>query len=373
MVLAVVVMAAVRALTGQPVTLLIFAAVLAMISNLAVNEPDLSRRRATTAAHDPSGGRRGHRRDAARAAPPRRGRRVRRRDHGGGVRPPVRSARLRAGHGRVHAVLLHPVPPGPSGGAAVAAGRGRRPGWVRRCSCAGTCSPSGTTGRWPGCCAPSAHTSTASSSRPPALLAAAGGPADRVESALQDTRRRRTRLNRTALLVADRLDRLAPEGSGAEDPTGRTRTGPGSGCWTSSWPPSGWPSPRAGSRRSAVRTAVTATSSWTACARSPRRRRPGHRTRWCPRCWTSRAGAVVALTEETAGKRERTQRVAFAVHRLANALGGRRAAVRRGGVDGERIPTAGRPPPTIPPLDPEASAPDVRREATTPSRRLRCA
>jgi hypothetical protein len=49
MVLAVVVMAAVRALTGQPVTLLIFAAVLAMISNLAVNEPDLSRRRATTA------------------------------------------------------------------------------------------------------------------------------------------------------------------------------------------------------------------------------------------------------------------------------------------------------------------------------------
>ena len=42
MLLAVLVMAAVsRALTGQPVTLLIFAAVLAMISNLAVNEPDL--------------------------------------------------------------------------------------------------------------------------------------------------------------------------------------------------------------------------------------------------------------------------------------------------------------------------------------------
>ena len=49
MALAVTVMAGVRALTGQPVTLLIFAAVLAMISNLAVNEPDLPRRRATTA------------------------------------------------------------------------------------------------------------------------------------------------------------------------------------------------------------------------------------------------------------------------------------------------------------------------------------
>ena len=49
MVLAVAVMAGVRALTGQPVTLLIFAAVLAMISNLAVNEADLGRRRATTA------------------------------------------------------------------------------------------------------------------------------------------------------------------------------------------------------------------------------------------------------------------------------------------------------------------------------------
>ena len=45
MLLAVLVMAGVRALTGQPVTLLIFAAVLAMISNLAVNEPDLPRRR----------------------------------------------------------------------------------------------------------------------------------------------------------------------------------------------------------------------------------------------------------------------------------------------------------------------------------------
>ena len=44
-----------------------------------------------------------------------------------------------------------------------------------------------------------------------ALLAAAGGPADRVERARRDTRRRRARLNTTALLVADRLDRLGAD------------------------------------------------------------------------------------------------------------------------------------------------------------------
>jgi hypothetical protein len=51
MVLAVVVVAAVRALLApaEPVTVLLFAGVLAMVSNLAVNEPDLPRRRVTTA------------------------------------------------------------------------------------------------------------------------------------------------------------------------------------------------------------------------------------------------------------------------------------------------------------------------------------
>jgi hypothetical protein len=48
MVLATVVMAGVRALSGQPVTVELFAAVLAMISNLAVNEPDVRRTRVTT-------------------------------------------------------------------------------------------------------------------------------------------------------------------------------------------------------------------------------------------------------------------------------------------------------------------------------------
>jgi hypothetical protein len=48
MVLATAVMSGVRALTGQPVTVELFAAVLAMISNLAVNEPDVRRTRMTT-------------------------------------------------------------------------------------------------------------------------------------------------------------------------------------------------------------------------------------------------------------------------------------------------------------------------------------
>ncbi|MCW0215334.1 MAG: FUSC family protein [Pseudonocardia sp.] len=49
MVLAVGVMSVVRAVSGQAVTIVLFAAVLTMVSNLAVNEPDLHRRRITTA------------------------------------------------------------------------------------------------------------------------------------------------------------------------------------------------------------------------------------------------------------------------------------------------------------------------------------
>jgi Fusaric acid resistance protein-like len=48
MVLATAVMAGVRALSGQPVTVELFAAVIAMISNLAVSEPDVPRLRVTT-------------------------------------------------------------------------------------------------------------------------------------------------------------------------------------------------------------------------------------------------------------------------------------------------------------------------------------
>ncbi len=49
MILAVVLMSGVRALTGEPVTVVLMAAVLSMISNLAVNEPDTGRLRVTTA------------------------------------------------------------------------------------------------------------------------------------------------------------------------------------------------------------------------------------------------------------------------------------------------------------------------------------
>ncbi|MGI5130938.1 FUSC family protein [Pseudonocardia sp. CA-107938] len=49
MALAVAAMTVVRATTGEPVTVVLIAAVLAMISNLAVNEPTLPRLRATTA------------------------------------------------------------------------------------------------------------------------------------------------------------------------------------------------------------------------------------------------------------------------------------------------------------------------------------
>jgi uncharacterized membrane protein YgaE (UPF0421/DUF939 family) len=49
MIVAAVLMSVVRTATGQPVTVVMFAVVLAMISNLAVNEPQLHRRRVTTA------------------------------------------------------------------------------------------------------------------------------------------------------------------------------------------------------------------------------------------------------------------------------------------------------------------------------------
>ncbi|MFC4949728.1 FUSC family protein [Pseudonocardia sp. GCM10023141] len=49
MALAVVIMSVIRALTGEPITVVLIAGVLAMASNLAVNEPELGRLRVTTA------------------------------------------------------------------------------------------------------------------------------------------------------------------------------------------------------------------------------------------------------------------------------------------------------------------------------------
>ncbi len=124
-----------------------------------------------------------------------------------------------------------------------------------------------------------------------ALLAAAGGPADRGKSALHDTRRRRTRLNRTALLVADRLDlrRLprdpAPRGSDRADPEA-----PGQRVLDV----------ELAAERLAIATRRVAEvggprgddrdTCSTACGGWPPQRRRGHRTRWCRRCWRSPAG-----------------------------------------------------------------------------------
>jgi hypothetical protein len=352
MVLAVAVMAAVRALTGQPVTLLIFAAVLAMISNLAVNEPDLSRRRATTALM---------------------------------ILPAavaVTAGTLLAPHRLVADVVFVAVTMaavyvrrfGPRGFALGMAGfmpyfftqflqaRPAELPWLLVAAVAGLGATlllrgyvfaerdDRTLARLLRAFRAHVHGLVVATA---ALLAAAGGPADRVESALQDTRRRRTRLNRTALLVADRLDRLAPEGSDRADPDG-----PGQrvldvelaaerlAISTRRLATVG--GPHGGDRDDlldGLRALAAATSTGTPHAMVPALLDESRR-------------AVVALTEETAGNRERTQRVAFAVHRLANALAvagpqyvaeGSTAADPDGGSSVRDDPVPG----------PEASAPDA--------------
>ncbi len=369
MVLAVAVMAAVRALTGQPVTLLILAAVLAMISNLAVNEPDLSRRRATTALM---------------------------------ILPAAVAATagtLLAPHRLVADVVFVAVTMaavyvrrfGPRGFALGMAGfmpyfvtqflqaRPAELPWLLVAAVTGLGATlllrgyvfaerdDRTLARLLRAFRAHVHGLVVATA---ALLAAAGGPADRVESALRDTRRRRTRLNRTALLVADRLDRLAPEGSGAEgsgaedsgaeDSDRADPDGPGQrvldvelaaerlAISTRRLATVG--GPHGGDRDDlldGLRGLAAATSTGTPHAMVPALLDESRR-------------AVVALTEETAGKRERTQRVAFAVHRLANALAvagpqyvteGSTAAESDGGPSVSDDPAPGR----------EAFAPDADR------------
>ena len=370
MVLAVVVMAAVRALTGQPVTLLIFAAVLAMISNLAVNEPDLSRRRATTALM---------------------------------ILPAavaVTAGTLLAPHRLVADVVFVAVTMaavyvrrfGPRGFALGMAGfmpyfftqflqaRPAELPWLLVAAVTGLGATlllrgyvfaerdDRTLARLLRAFRAHVHGLVVATA---ALLAAAGGPADRVESALHDTRRRRTRLNRTALLVADRLDRLAPEGSGAEGSDRADPDGPGQrvldvelaaerlAISTRRLATVG--GPHGGDRDDlldGLRALAAATSTGTPHAMVPALLDESRR-------------AVVALTEETAGNRERTQRVAFAVHRLANALG---VAGPQYVAEGSTAtdPDGGPPATDDPPLASRPPHP-TSTGATTPGRRLRCA
>lgn len=369
MVLAVLVMAAVRALTGQPVTLLIFAAVLAMISNLAVNEPDLSRRRATTALM---------------------------------ILPAavaVTAGTLLAPHRLLADVVFVAVTMaavyvrrfGPRG---FALGMGgfmpyfftqflqARPAelpWLLVAAVTGLGSTlllrgyvfaerdDRTLARLLRAFRAHVHGLVVATA---ALLAAAGGPADRVESALQDTRRRRTRLNRTALLVADRLDRLAPEESGAEVPDSADPDGPGQrvldvelaaerlAISTRRLATVG--GPHGGDRDDlldGLRGLAAATSTGTPHAMVPALLDESRR-------------AVVALTEETAGNRERTQRVAFAVHRLANALAvAGPQFVAEGSTAAD--PDGGPPATDDPAPRPEASTPDADESDAEPPPALR--
>src|SRR4051812_25884982 len=210
MLLAVLVMAGVRALTGQPVTLLIFAAVLAMISNLAVNEPDLSRRRVTTLLML------------------------------GPAAVAVTAGTLLAPHRVIADVVFVGVTMaavyvrrfGPRGFALGMAGfmpyfftqflqaRPAELPWLLVAAVSGLGATlllrgfvfaereDRTLTRLLRAFRARVHTMVVAVG---ALLAAAGGPSDRVTAALRDTRRHRARLNTTALLVADRLDRLSAD------------------------------------------------------------------------------------------------------------------------------------------------------------------
>jgi hypothetical protein len=351
MVLAVVVMAVVRALTGQPVTLLIFAAVLAMISNLAVNEPDLSRRRVTT---------------ALMVLP---------------AAAAVTAGTLLAPHRVVADVVFVAVTVaavyvrrfGPRGFALGMAGfmpyfftqflqaRPAELPWLLLAAVAGIGATlllrgylfaerdDRTLTRLLRAFRAHVHGVVVATA---ALRAAAGGPADRVEAALRDTRRRRTRLNRTALLVADVLDRLTAGGVGSTDPDG-----PGQrmldvelaaerlAISTRRLATVG--GPHGGDRDdllAGMRGLAAATSTGTPHAMVPALLDEARR-------------AVTALTEETAGDRERTQRVAFAVHRLADALAvaGPQyvTAASRGSADDDATVAGDRTP------VPEAPAPDA--------------
>ncbi len=113
---------------------------------------------------------------------------------------------------------------------------------------------------------------------------------------LDETREQQARLNETALLVADRLDDI--DADGKPQRPGRTRPGErapgrpgcGSGSWTRSWPASGWPWPPGGWSPTATRPPRTTGRRWpTGSVRSSPRPRSGRRTRWRRASTTRRA------------------------------------------------------------------------------------
>jgi Fusaric acid resistance protein-like len=313
MVLAVVVMAGVRALTGQPVTLLIFAAVLAMISNLAVNEADIGRRRVTTALMlGPAA--------AAVTA--------------GTLLAPYRVAADVVFVGvTVAAVYVRRF--GPRGFALGMAGfnpyfftqflqaRIAELPWLLVAGVVGLGSTlllrgyvfaereDRTLARLLRAFRARVHGLVVAAG---GLLAAGGGPADRVAAALRLTRRRRSRLNSTALLVTDSVDRLDGDGgSGAAEELAQRildvelaaeRLAISSRRLAEVGGPHG-------DDRDALLEGLRGLAAATATV-TPHA--------MVPALLDEARHAVAALTARTYGHEDRTQRVAFAVHRLADAL-----------------------------------------------------
>ena len=149
------------------------------------------------------------------------------------------------------------------------------------------------------------------------LLAAAGGPSDRVARALRDTRRQRARLNTTALLVADRLDRLsADDGATAvadADDLGQRMldvelAAERLGIATRRLAEAGGPH---GDDRDMLLDGLRGLAAATAT---------GTPHAMVPALLEEARDAVEDLAADVHGRGERTQRVAFGVHRLADAL-----------------------------------------------------
>lgn len=317
MALATVVMSGVRALIGQPVTVVIFAAMLGMISNLSVNEPDLGRRRVTTLLMlGPA---------AASIA-------------GGTLLAPQRVI-ADAVFVAVMMVAVYIRRFGPRG---FALGQGAfmpyfftqflrvtvaQLPWLLVAAVIGIGSTLLLRG-WVFAERPEraldrlvrafrAHLHTLLDAVAD-LLAAAGGPAKTIEDELRDVRKRRVRLNETALLVVDRLERRHgdgdADGSGDDDLALRTLDAELAAerlaVATRRLVQADTPLDDSNRRTllAGLRGLLAASATGTPPAMVP----------------TLLAGArrsVGGLVAATRGHGDRTQRVAFAVSRLADALG----------------------------------------------------
>ena len=365
MVLAVAVMVGVRAVTGQPVTLVIFAAVLAMISNLAVNEPDLARRRVTTLLMF------------------------------GPAAVAITLGTLLAPYHLVADVVFVAVTVaavyvrrfGPRGFALGMAGfmpyfftqflgaRIAELPWLLLAAAVGLGATlllrgyvfperdDRTLARVLGAFRARVHALVVATA---GLLAVAGGPEDRVDAAMAETRRRRARLNSTALLVADRLDRLHDSdaaGTARADELGQQTldvelAAERLAIAVRRLAEVGGPR---GTDRDALLDGLRALGAATTT---------GTPHAMVPALLAEARRAVAALAAETHDSGERTQRVAFAVHRLADALASAQGTVQEAtgvAVDPEAAVgdgVAAASDPARPPSD--AAEPDAPPDAAEP-------